>query len=143
MGTTPRDPYLPPPAVVDWLLEQKWSERISSIDMLFPGNGPFGRSRSELNGYHAADTAIGRDETARLFMPDDALDALREDQDNRQAALDEKRQACDLPSEALAWLQHASSAGCGDLVLQHLLQRMMRLQELEALEEQRACEAGS
>jgi len=26
MNTTPREPQLPPPAVVDWLLEQNWSE---------------------------------------------------------------------------------------------------------------------
>ena len=51
-----------------------------------------------MNGYHVAHTAIGRDETARLFIPDDALEALRKDQDNRRApsatwaAFEEKRQ---------------------------------------------------
>jgi hypothetical protein len=92
---TPRDPHLPPPAVVDWLLEQKWSDRIPSIEMTFPEGGAFGCSRSSLNGYHEAHTAIGRDETARLFMPDDALDALRKDQDARQSALSPKWQECE------------------------------------------------
>ena len=84
MDTTPRDPHLPPPAVCDWLLERTWSERIPSIEMAFPEGGAFGCSHSSLNGYHEAHTAIGREETARLFMPDDALDVLREDQGNRR-----------------------------------------------------------
>ena len=86
MSITPRDPHLPPPVVCDWLLEQKWSERISSIEMSFSENRPFGISHSEMNGYHEAHTAIGRDETARLFMPDDAMDALREDHAIRKTA---------------------------------------------------------
>jgi hypothetical protein len=101
MDTTPRDPHLPPPAVVDWRLEQKWSDRIPSIEMTFPEGGAFGCSRSSLNGYHEADTAIGRDETARLFMPDDALDALRKDQSIRQATFDQKRQACEADELAI------------------------------------------
>jgi len=86
MDTTPRDPHLPPPVVCDWLLEQEWSERISSIKMSFPENRPLDTSHSEMNGYHVADIAIGRDETARLFMPDDALDALRDDHAIRRSA---------------------------------------------------------
>ena len=83
MNTTPRDPHLPPPAVCDWLLKRKWSERISSIHMSFLENMPFGISHSKMNDYHAAHIAIGRDETARLFMPHDALDALRKDAEAR------------------------------------------------------------
>jgi hypothetical protein len=112
MKTTPRDPHLPPPAVVDWLMEQKWSGRIPSIEISGPEGGPFGRSHSGLNGYHEADTAIGRDETARLFMPDEALDALREDHAIRHAALEEKRQACEadeLAIKAKRWSQDAAA----------------------------------
>jgi hypothetical protein len=84
MSRYKRDPYLPSPGVCDWLLEQKWSERIPSIEMTFPEGGAFGCSRSSLNGYHEAHAAIGCDETARLFMPDDALDSLRKDAAERQ-----------------------------------------------------------
>ena len=93
-NTTPRDPHLPPPEVCDWLLEQRWSARIPSIEMTFPEGREFGRSRSSLHGYHEAHAVIGRDGTARLFMQDDALEVLRKDQGNRRAALEQKRQAC-------------------------------------------------
>jgi len=111
MDTTPRDPHLPPPAVCDWLLEQKWSERIPSIEMTFSEGGAFGSSRSALNGYHEADMAIGRDETALLFMPHEALDVLRKDQDDRRAALEQKRQASEaerLANTATRWSQDAA-----------------------------------
>jgi hypothetical protein len=114
MSTTTRDPHFPPPVVVDWLLEQAWSERISSVEMSFPENMPFGISHSKMNGSHVAHTAIGRDETARLFMPDDALDVLREDHAIRQAALEEKRQACeadDLARKVLRQRERVCEAG--------------------------------
>jgi hypothetical protein len=34
---TPRDPHLPPPAVVDWLLEQTWPGEIPETRIDFQG----------------------------------------------------------------------------------------------------------
>ena len=100
METTPRDPHLPQPDVCDWLLEQKWSERITSIEMTYSEGRAFG-PRSALNGYHEADMAIGRDETARLFMPDEALDALRLDAAARSAGALQSSHSSAICAEAI------------------------------------------
>lgn len=81
-----RDPHLPPPEVCDWLLEQKWSERIPSIEMTFPEGGPSGCSRSTLKSYRQSFVVIGRNTMARLFVPNEALDTLHKDAAERQRA---------------------------------------------------------
>ena len=84
MSEHKRDPHLPSPEVCDWLLEQKWSERIPSIEMTFPEGGPSGCSRSTLNSYRQSFVVIGRNTMARLFVPSEALDTLRKDAAERR-----------------------------------------------------------
>ena len=82
---TPRDPHLPPPAVCDWLLEQKWPGVIPETRIDFQGGSPDGVAGSHLIGYQQARVAIGVDQGGRIFLPDEALDVLRKDQDERRA----------------------------------------------------------
>ena len=93
MDTTPRDPYLPPPAVVDWLLEQDWSEMIPVTCIQYQGSSPHGITKSKLYEYQQAHTGMGADEGGRILLPVEVLDVLRKDHAIRQAALEEKRQA--------------------------------------------------
>lgn len=95
MNTTPRDPHLPPPAVVDWLLEQDWSDMIPLTLIQYHGPLPNGTSQSKLYEYQLALCEIGADTGGRVYLPIEALDALRKDQENRRAALEQKRQACE------------------------------------------------
>ena len=85
MDTTPRDPYLPPPAVCDWLLEQDWSEMIPITTIQYHGSTPHGIAVSRLGGYQQAHLGIGADEGGRILLPAEALDVLRKDQDERRA----------------------------------------------------------
>jgi hypothetical protein len=85
MDITPRDPHLPPPAVCDWLLEQTWPGVIPETRIDFQGGSPDGVAGSHLIGYQQARVAIGVDQGGRIFLPDEALDVLRKDQDNRRA----------------------------------------------------------
>jgi hypothetical protein len=94
MDTTPRDPHLPPPAVVDWLLEQNWSDMIPLTLIQYHGPLPNGMHQSKLYEYQLALCEIGADTDGRVFLPLEALDALRKDRDARQSALEQKRQAC-------------------------------------------------
>ena len=91
----PRDPHLPPPAVVDWLLEQDWSEMIPVTLIQYHGSLPHGMSQSKLHEYQLAFCEIGADTGGRVSLPIEALDALRKDQSIRQAAFEQKRQACE------------------------------------------------
>ncbi len=86
MNTTPRDPHLPPPAVVDWLLEQNWSEMIPVTLIEYHGSLPHGMSQSKLYEYRLAFCQIGADTGCPVSFPIEALDALRKDRDARQSA---------------------------------------------------------
>ena len=92
---TPRDPHLPPPAVCDWLLEQDWSEMIPVTLIQYHGSLPHGMSQSKLYEYQLAFCEIGADTGGRVSLPIEALDTLRKDRDARQAAFEQKRQACE------------------------------------------------
>ena len=83
MATTPRDPHLPPPAVCDWLLEQKWPGVIPETRIDFQGGSPDGVAGSHLIGYQQARVAIGVDQGGRIFLPDEGLEVLRKDAENR------------------------------------------------------------
>ena len=91
MDTTPRDPHLPPPEVVDWLLEQTWPGEIPETRIDYLGGNPTGIAGSTLLGWQQAYVDIGADadglarRSGRIFLDSDALDALRKDQDNRRA----------------------------------------------------------
>lgn len=89
-----RDPSLPPPEVCDWLLEQDWSEMIPVTLIQYHGSTPHGMAQSKLYEYQQAEHVIGADEIGRILLPVEALDVLREDQNSRRAALQQKRQAC-------------------------------------------------
>ena len=91
---TPRDPHLPPPAVVDWLLEQDWSVMIPITSIKYEGARPHGMTKSEHWEYQMACPVLGEDDAGRIFLPVEALDVLRRDRDARLAALEQKRQAC-------------------------------------------------
>ena len=74
------------------------------------GSTPHGMSQSKLYEYQQAHSAIGADEGGRILLPVEALDVLRKDQDNRRAALEQKRQACEsdeLAIKAKRWSQDA------------------------------------
>ena len=90
---TPRDPHLPPPAVVDWLLEQDWSEMIPITNIQYEGARPHGMTKSDHWEYQMACPVLGEDDAGRIFLPVEALDALRKDRDARLADLEQKQQA--------------------------------------------------
>lgn len=91
---TPRDPHLPPPAVVDWLLEQDWSEMIPITSIQYEGARPHGMTKSRHWEYQMAHPVLGEYDTGRILLPFEALDAFRKDRDARLADLERKRQAC-------------------------------------------------
>ena len=91
---TPRDPHLPPPAVVDWLLEQDWSEMIPITNIQYEGARPHGMTKSKHWEYQMACPVLGEDDAGRIFLPVEALDVLRKDRDARLADLEQKQQAC-------------------------------------------------
>ena len=101
MDTTPRDPHLPPPAVVDWLLDQNWSEMIPATLIEYHGSLPHGMSQSKLYEYQLAFCEIGADTGGRVSFPIEALDALRKDRDARQSTLEQKRQDCEADELAI------------------------------------------
>lgn len=110
MDTTPRDPHLPPPEVVDWLLEQDWSEMIPMAGIQYYGSTPHGMSQSKLYKCQQAHPAIGADEGGRILLPVEAIAVLRNDQDERRAAHEQKRQALEadeLAIKAKRWSQDA------------------------------------
>ena len=76
---TPRDPHLPPPAVVDWLLEQDWSEMIPITNIQYEGARPHGMTKSDHWEYQMACPVLGEDDAGRIFLPVEALDVLRKD----------------------------------------------------------------
>ena len=90
---TPRDPHLPPPAVVDWLLEQDWSVMIPITSIKYEGARPHGMTKSKHWEYRMACPVLGEDDAGRIFLPVEALDVLRKDRDARLADLERKRQA--------------------------------------------------
>ncbi len=95
MDTAPRDPHLPPPAVVDWLLEQNWSEMIPITSIQYEGARPHGISKSKLWEYQMAGPEFGEDYGGHILLPVEAIAVLRKDQENRRAAFEQKRQACE------------------------------------------------
>ena len=96
-----RDPHLPPPAVVDWLLEQNWSEMIPITSIQYEGVRPHGISKSKLWEYQMAGPELGEDYGGHILLPVEALDVLRKDRDARQSALEQKRQACEADELAI------------------------------------------
>lgn len=93
--TTPRDPHLPPPAVVDWLLEQNWSETIPVTNIQYEGARPQDMTRSKHWEYKMAWPMLSEDGAGHTLLPVETLDVLRKDQCTRLAALWRKRQTCE------------------------------------------------
>jgi hypothetical protein len=97
MDTTPRDPHLPPPEVVDWLLEQTWQGEIPETRIDYLGGNPTGVAGSTFLGWQQAYVDIRanavRGAAGRIFLDSNTLDVLRKDHAIRQAALEEKRRA--------------------------------------------------
>ena len=83
---TPRDPHLPPPAVVDWLLEQDWSVMIPITNIQYEGARPHDMTKSKLWEYQMACFVLGEDDAGRIFLPVEALDVLRRDAAARAGA---------------------------------------------------------
>jgi hypothetical protein len=130
MDTTPRDPHLPPPAVVDWLLEQDWSEMIPVTNIKYEGAKPHSMTKSKLWEYQMACPEFGEDCGGRILLPVEALDVFRKDRDTRQSALSPKWQECeadelraafrplDQPSPAIGdAFEHVDQAGLCTLPL--------------------------
>ena len=80
---TPRDPHLPPPAVVDWLLEQYWSDMIPLTLIQYHGPLPNGTSQSKLYEYQMALPEFGEDYGGHILLPVEVLDVLRKDAEAR------------------------------------------------------------
>ena len=83
---TPRDPHLPPPAVVDWLLEQDWSVMIPITSIKYEGARPHDMTKSKHWEYQMACPVLGEDDAGRIFLPVEALDVLRKDAAARAGA---------------------------------------------------------
>ena len=83
---TPRDPHLPPPAVVDWLLEQDWSVMIPITSIQYEGARPHGVTKSKHWECQMACFALGEDETGSILLSVEALDVLRRDAAARAGA---------------------------------------------------------
>ena len=83
---TPRDPHLPPPAVVDWLLEQDWSVMIPITNIQYEGARPHDMTKSKHWEYQMACFVLGEDDAGRIFLPVEALDVLRRDAAERAGA---------------------------------------------------------
>ena len=83
---TPRDPYLPPPAVVDWLLDQNWSAPISEAVTTYPQGHPMGLSGSASYQCREVTVAIGADEIGRFRVAEEAFDTLLRDRLKRSDA---------------------------------------------------------
>jgi hypothetical protein len=83
---TPRDPHLPPPAVVDWLLEQDWSEMIPVTNIQYGGAKPHGMTKSKLWKYQMACPVLGEDDAGCILLPVETLDAFRKDAATRAGA---------------------------------------------------------
>ena len=83
---TPRDPHLPPPAVVDWLLEQDWSEMIPITSIQYEGARPHGMTKGNHWEYQMACFALGEDDAGRVLLPVEALDVLRKNAAARAGA---------------------------------------------------------
>lgn len=81
-----RDKHLPSPEVVDWLLDQQWSDVIPVTAITYPSGNPDGVTESERFDCCSATVAIGADECCHLQLPVEALEALRSDQQARRAA---------------------------------------------------------
>lgn len=76
---TPRDPHLPPPEVCDWLLQQEWSNRIPETNIIYSQGPVDGVIGSGLFNHHLADPAVGADGIGKIYLPDETLQALRDD----------------------------------------------------------------
>jgi hypothetical protein len=83
---TPRDPHLPPPAVVDWLLEQNWSAPISEAVTTYPEGHPMGLSGSASYQCREVTVAIGADEIGCFRVAEEAFDTLLRDRLKRSDA---------------------------------------------------------
>lgn len=93
-----KDKHLPSPEVVDWLLDQKWSDVIPITTITYPKGNPDGVTKSERFDYCSATVAIGADECCHLQLPIEALEVLRSDQQARRVAIEQKRAAM-MPDE--------------------------------------------
>jgi len=80
-----RDPHLPPPAVVDWLLEQAWSSWIPETRIDYCGCVADGMYKTTLFAQQLARAEIGADAGARIFLCSDGLDVLGKDRAARRA----------------------------------------------------------
>jgi hypothetical protein len=80
-----RDPHLPPPEVVDWLIEQDWSDGRVVDQRVTTMSGRLLESGTLINSSLAL-VAIGADETGHFELPVEALDVLRADREARREA---------------------------------------------------------
>jgi hypothetical protein len=80
-----RDPLLPPPAVVDWLLEQAWSSEIPETRIDYCGHVAHGMYKTTLFGRRLAHAEINADTGGRIFLCSDGLDVLGKDRAARKA----------------------------------------------------------
>lgn len=90
--TTNRDPLLPPPDVVDWLLEQGWSGVIPETFITYPRGGAEVIDSRRFD-HCSARIEIGADEGGHLELPVEALEVLRVDRQARLRAIEQKRAA--------------------------------------------------
>ena len=78
-----RDQHLPSPDVVNWLLDQEWSEVIPVTTITYPKGHPDGVTKSKRFDFCTATVAIGADECCHLMLPVEALEVLKSDRHAR------------------------------------------------------------
>jgi hypothetical protein len=84
-STMKRDPFLPPPAVVDWLLKQTWSSEIPEARVDYCGHVAHGMYKTTLFDHKLALAEIGADAGSRIFLCSYGLDILGKDSAARKA----------------------------------------------------------
>jgi hypothetical protein len=82
-----RDQYLPSPDVVNWLLDQEWSEVIPVTTITYPKGYPDGLKQSVQLDCCTTTVAIGANEYCHLTLPVEALEVLKSDQHARFDAM--------------------------------------------------------
>ena len=75
-----RDPYLPPPIVVDFLVSLDWDERTDGLIIQTTEH-----KKTHCVPMVGCTFAIGRDEYGEIWMPESALDLLKQDAAMRAA----------------------------------------------------------
>ena len=89
-----RDPHLPPPEVCDWLLSQDRGELLRETHVSYSNSDT---KSSVFYNHYLVRLEIGSDGANQgLLIADDVLQVLKDDQEARRQALEQKRRRCEV-----------------------------------------------